>query len=407
MKRLVVWGLGNYLINLINEIDIDCVDYFVDSNAKEKKSYYKGKQVISPECADFTNCDVIVATNKFFVEISNKLIFEYGVSSKNIFLLEDYVGQKENCFPQELSSKYLDRLVRVRDFFIRYNLCDYSKKQVLITNLLLEELLNYDSSTYNDEINIAGCIYKCNIKRQDINIFVVTHKNYVSINENGYKTIMAGCALHTAGKFIGDNTGDEISYLNSKINECTALYWMWKNGNSEYVGLNHYRRYFESPINPKWMVQKWEIDMLLSYYDIIVANPVYFKKSVVETLKDQICKDAFKNCYHVLSKLFESGEAKGGEYFERFINGHYMFPCQMFIMRRTLLDEYCSWLFPIIFKIVDRLEIDEGWDNYSKRVIGFWAERLFTVWINMTEYNIVTLPILKTDNEPPYAMNME
>ena len=47
---------------------------------------------------------------------------------------------------------------------------------------------------------------------------------------------------------IGDNTGDNISKLNSHYCELTAMYWAWKNmdklNNPDYIGFMHYRRLF-------------------------------------------------------------------------------------------------------------------------------------------------------------------
>ena len=48
---------------------------------------------------------------------------------------------------------------------------------------------------------------------------------------------------------VGDNTGDNVSSKNSYINEMTAIYWAWKHyeeiGNPDFIGVNHYRRYFK------------------------------------------------------------------------------------------------------------------------------------------------------------------
>ena len=53
---------------------------------------------------------------------------------------------------------------------------------------------------------------------------------------------------YLATQMIGDDTGDNISKKNSTYNEFTAVYWAWKNydkiGNPDYIGLNHYRRFF-------------------------------------------------------------------------------------------------------------------------------------------------------------------
>ena len=82
-----------------------------------------------------------------------------------------------------------------------------------------------------------------------------------------------------------------------------------------------------------------------------------------------------------------------------------MYPYQMFIMRRELVDEYCSWLFPILFELIERVKIKDDWDAYSKRIMGFIAERLFTVWLMLTEYRIEELPVIKTDDLGPYGLS--
>ena len=72
-------------------------------------------------------------------------------------------------------------------------------------------------------------------------------------------------------------------------------------------------------------------------------------------------------------------------------------------MSREKLNEYCSWLFPILFVMIRDVQIKEEWDDYSKRVIGFWAERLFTVWLYYSNYTVKTLHILTIGDNTPYG----
>jgi len=52
----------------------------------------------------------------------------------------------------------------------------------------------------------------------------------------------------------------------------------------------------------------------------------------------------------------------------------------MVITSKTLYDEYCSWLFDILFEVEKRTNI-ENYDDYQKRVFGFLSERLFRTWL--------------------------
>lgn len=79
------------------------------------------------------------------------------------------------------------------------------------------------------------------------------------------------------------------------------------------------------------------------------------------------------------------------------MNGYMLYPCNMFITSRKIMEEYCEWLFPILLEMVEKVEIKEKWDDYSKRILGFFAERLLTVWIVQHDYKIKELPILFLD----------
>ena len=57
--------------------------------------------------------------------------------------------------------------------------------------------------------------------------------------------------------------------------------------------------------------------------------------------------------------------------------------------------------------MIDRVAIKDDWDMYSKRVIGFWAERMLTVWLLYTGYRIEELPVIVTDDGVPYGLEKE
>ena len=63
-----------------------------------------------------------------------------------------------------------------------------------------------------------------------------------------------------------DDLPDNISGLNYKLNENTAIYAAWKNnlfGDAEYVGHTHYRRLFD----PKYLED-------INDYDLVVNDPI-------------------------------------------------------------------------------------------------------------------------------------
>ena len=81
-----------------------------------------------------------------------------------------------------------------------------------------------------------------------IKIIVATHKKYDMPKDSCYLPIHVGKEEKKDIGYIGDNTGENISKKNPYYCELTGMYWAWKNLNSDYVGLVHYRRHFRGKL---------------------------------------------------------------------------------------------------------------------------------------------------------------
>jgi hypothetical protein len=73
----------------------------------------------------------------------------------------------------------------------------------------------------------------------NIRIFVAAHKTYKMPTDTIYQPIFVGTLLHNQVPegYISDGTGQNISKLNPNFNELTAIYWAWKNDQSDVKGL--------------------------------------------------------------------------------------------------------------------------------------------------------------------------
>ena len=58
--------------------------------------------------------------------------------------------------------------------------------------------------------------------------------------------------------------------------------------------------------------------------------------------------------------------------------GGYMF--NMFIMSKELVNDYCSWLFPILFELEKRIPAEQ-YSTFHARFYGRVSELLFNVWL--------------------------
>ena len=56
----------------------------------------------------------------------------------------------------------------------------------------------------------------------------------------------------------------------------------------------------------------------------------------------------------------------------------------MFIMKKKEFNQYSEWLFDVLFKVEDRIDIS-GYSVQDARVFGFLAERLMDVWLLTNE----------------------
>ena len=78
-----------------------------------------------------------------------------------------------------------------------------------------------------------------------VTVIIAAHKKYPMPADPMYLPVHVG----VAGKdgiegYQRDDEGENISNLNAYFSELTGLYWAWKNLDSDYIGLAHYRRHF-------------------------------------------------------------------------------------------------------------------------------------------------------------------
>lgn len=177
---------------------------------------------------------------------------------------------------------------------------------------------------------------------------------------------------------IRDDRGDSISYKNRQYCELTALYWIWKNDASAYVGLGHYRRHFE--------LDKEQLERLAcSDIDVVLTIPILDFPSVGEVYRrDHVGQDwsVMMEAVRVLAPEYEMVAIETQ-------SGNFYYGYNMFIMRREILEHYCAWLFPILAYC--EMHCEEKKDVYQNRYIGFLAEHLMSIYFlyHEKEYKIV------------------
>lgn len=197
-----------------------------------------------------------------------------------------------------------------------------------------------------------------------------------------------------------DNTGDNISYKNNILNEMTSIYWVWKQynqiGDLDYIGFNHYRRFFKYSD-----IQDYES------YDLIVSKPIFSSKTISLTKQYSYYHklEDLQTCINVINMH----NKEFADSFNNYMNtsGTNYAPCNMFIMKKELFFEWCSFIFPILFDLEKYINL-EGRDNYQKRALCFLTERIFNFWCyskKLQFYNIKEINIEEYLNFKPKKIN--
>lgn len=233
-------------------------------------------------------------------------------------------------------------------------------------------------------------------------ILVATHKPYQFPQSDIYLPIEVGAKLRNQPlSILQDNTDNHISEKNGSFCELTALYWAWKNQffqDAEYVGLVHYRRYFSGKtcsVQGKNILGENEIVELLENADCIVPKK---RNYYIETVRSH-----YENAHHCedLAQLEAVIFAKNPDYltaYHQLMNGRTLHLFNMFVMKKTLCDRYCEWLFPILFELEQRIDIST-YSQYQQRIFGFIAERLFNVWLIHNKIKTVEIDVVNVEKE--------
>lgn len=235
----------------------------------------------------------------------------------------------------------------------------------------------------------------------DIKILVAAHKKYWMPNDDVYLPIHVGREGKTDLGYIGDNTGDNISAKNANYCELTGLYWAWKNLKNDYIGLCHYRRYFAREnihtdnIEKKKtaILHRKDYEKLLQEYDVIL--PVK-RNYYVETVRSQYEHAHNKRDIDETKRIVLELYPEYSEAFEKVMGRTKLYILNMFVMKKQQFDEYCSWLFSILFELEKRIDIS-SYNMYEARVFGFIAERLFNVWLEKQQLNVKEIPVINLE----------
>lgn len=248
------------------------------------------------------------------------------------------------------------------------------------------------------------------MSESSVKIIIATHKKYRMPDDPMYIPLHVGAEgkKDAEGRpldlgYVKDNTGDNISSLNASFCELTGLYWAWKNLDADYIGLVHYRRHFgNKKYGEAWnRVLKFEdIQPDLDKIKVFVPNK---RRYYIETLYSHYEHTHYSNQLDITRQIISEKYPSYIASYDRVTNHTYGYMFNMMIMEKGLLEQYCNWLFDILFELGKRINVPEL-SAFQGRYYGRISEIIFNVWI---DYQINIGKIKKNEIKEIPCVHME
>ena len=155
------------------------------------------------------------------------------------------------------------------------------------------------------------------------------------------------------------------------------------------MGLVHYRRYFtnkevrniEEKKQQVLTSEQWQT--LLEQYPVVVADK---RRYYIESNRSHYNHAHHSEGLDVTETIIAEMYPEYSEAFATVCNRTWAHMFNMFVMRRDLYNQYCEWLFAILFELEKRVDISD-YNPYESRIFGFVSEILLDVWIEKNQIN--------------------
>ena len=215
-----------------------------------------------------------------------------------------------------------------------------------------------------------------------VRIAVAAHKPYRMPADRMYLPLQVGAAGRESIGYRRDDEGENISELNPYFSELTGLYWAWKHLDADYVGLAHYRRHFSlRRRRGRWesVLREEQLRPCLPAVRLFLPKK---RRYWIETLYSHYAHTHDERHLEAAREAISERTPAYLPYFDRAVSRRSGYMFNMMIAERTLLNDYCAWLFDILFAARRRLKPEEKTlSAYRRRFYGRISEIIFNAWL--------------------------
>lgn len=217
-----------------------------------------------------------------------------------------------------------------------------------------------------------------------VGMFILMHKDAKILKRKNYYKLHLGAV--NGKKFKSDyydDFGDNISNKNQNYCELTGIYDIWKNNLNDFdiFGFVHYRRYFVKYPRLKMKfncLNSKEINEILKENDIILPRVIAFEKSAYKSYFED--GEGFEKDLINLKKVIEKLYPEYISTYDEVMNFNANSYCNMFITNKENFNNYCKWLFDILFEL-EKITDLKGYTGNKLRIYGYLSEILINVWV--------------------------
>ena len=219
--------------------------------------------------------------------------------------------------------------------------------------------------------------YPIGSKKPDIEMYMMIHHKDKKLSTtyvcpNYLIPVQVGAAMtDSVIAELVDNTDENISDKNGDYSELTGLYWMWKNRirqqDEKYYGLAHYRRFLELSEDDQSRLATNDIDVILPY-------PMPYEPNIEAHHLRYLTDREWNGVLQALEEL----EPEYAKAFNGILKQGYLYNYNIVLAKGKALDEYCRWVFPLLFRI-EEINNPNG-DKEPNRYMGYVGETLETLY---------------------------
>lgn len=216
---------------------------------------------------------------------------------------------------------------------------------------------------------------------KNVKIIIATHKKYQMPADEIYFPVQVGAKGKESICYTRDDSGDNISDKNPSYCELTGMYWAWKNLEADYYGLAHYRRHFKGKNKSKDLFEQIltteEALELVEKYKILVPKK---RKYYIETLYSHYAHTHYAEHLDITREIISEKYPEYLGAYDEVVNQTWGYMFNMMIMEKSYYNDYCQWLFDILFELEKRVP-NQDLSTFQNRFYGRVSEIIFNVWL--------------------------